>query len=94
MDLDGFDWNEANKNKNWIKHKVKTNECEEVFFDNSKVIYKDILHSGKESRFILIGKTKKLRMLFVVFTIRNKKVRIISARDTDKEERRLYEKND
>ena len=94
MDLDGFDWDEANKSKNWIKHNVKTNECEEAFFDQNKVMFNDVLHSGNESRFIILGKTKKQRLLFIVFTIRHKKVRIISARDTDAKERRLYEKND
>jgi hypothetical protein len=94
MDLESFDWDEANKSKNFIKHHVKTNECEEVFFDPRKVMFNDQLHSAKESRFIILGKTKKKRLLFIVFTIRNKKIRIISARDTDIKERRLYEKND
>ncbi|HIE24125.1 MAG TPA: BrnT family toxin, partial [Candidatus Korarchaeota archaeon] len=52
----------------------------------------DKLHSKEEERFILLGKTKKERVLFVVFTIRNDKIRIISVRDINKKERRLYEK--
>jgi len=85
-----FIWDKGNKDKNWIKHKVTNRECEEVFFDKNKKIYKDKLHSIKEDRFILLSKTKKKRLLYTVFIIRNKKVRIISARDINRKERRLY----
>jgi len=90
--LISFDWDEGNIGKNWRKHKVKDKECEEVFFDNHKKVSKDKLHSKKEERFIFLGKTKKGRLLYVVFTIRNNETRIISARDINKKERKLYEK--
>ncbi len=92
-DLKEFIWDSGNIDKNWIKHKVKNTECEEIFFDKNKVKLKDILHSGYEERFIVLGKTKKNRLLFVVFTTRNNKIRIISARDTNQKEKRLYEKS-
>ena len=87
-----FEWDKGNKDKNWLKHKVQNVECEEVFFDVNKKILKDKLHSKKEKRYILLGETKKFRALFIVFTIRNKKIRIISARDLNNKERRIYEK--
>ena len=87
----GFIWNKGNIDKNWTRHKVTNQECEEVFFDGKKKIFKDKLHSGKEERFRIIGKTKKERLLFVVFTIRKDKIRIISARDINKKEVYLYE---
>jgi hypothetical protein len=87
-----FLWDKGNIDKNWIKHKVKNTECEEVFFDKKKVQFKDVLHSGKEERFILLGKTKKDRLLFIAFTLGGDKVRVISARDINKRERKLYEK--
>lgn len=87
-----FEWDEGNKDKNFVKHKVTNEECEEIFFDPKKKIAEDIFHSGKEQRNIVIGKTKLGRYLFLVFTIRNNKVRIISARDLSKKERFLYEK--
>ena len=74
------------------KHNVENNEVEEPFFDRKRVIFKDILHSEKEDRFILIGKTKKKRLLYTVFTMRGKKVRIISSRDVNKKEVQMYEK--
>lgn len=88
----GFLWDSGNLDKNWAKHKVKNTECEEVFFDKKKVQFKDVLHSDKENRFILLGKTKKDRLLFIAFTLRDDEVRVISARDINKRERKLYEK--
>ena len=87
-----FDWDKGNIDKNWGKHKVSNNEREEVFFDENKKILKDVLHSIDEKRYILLGKTKRDRLLYVVFTIRGEKIRVISARDINKKERRLYEK--
>ncbi len=85
-----FEWDKGNTGKNWILHKVLDEECEEVFFDTNKKILDDILHSGKEPRYILIGKTKKGRLLFMVFTIRSDKARVISARDLNRKEQKLY----
>lgn len=87
-----FEWDAGNQDKNWIKHTVSTSEIEETFFDNDKKLYPDPIHSHQEARKLLIGKTKKGRLLFVVFTIRNKKVRVISARTLNKKEKELYEK--
>ncbi|MDO8657298.1 MAG: BrnT family toxin [Candidatus Levybacteria bacterium] len=86
-----FEWDKGNIEKN-KKHKIKDKEAEEVFFDENKVIYKDILHSKVEKRFILLGKNKKKRLLYVVFTKRGRKIRIISARGVNKKEVHLYEK--
>lgn len=85
-----FEWDKGNADKNFIKHKVRNEECEEVFFDPEKRILRDPLHSDREKRHILIGKTKKRRLLFLVFTARRKKVRVISARDLNTKELYLY----
>lgn len=87
-----FEWDQGNKKKNWLSHRVSNEECEEVFFDPFKKIARDVFHSDHEERYILIGQTKKNRLLFVVFTVRKQKVRVISARDLNKRERLLYEK--
>lgn len=86
-----FEWDGGNTGKN-KKHAVEDTQSEEVFFDERKVILKDTLHSGKEERFILLGKTKRGRLLYVVFTRRGKKIRIISARELNRKEVPLYEK--
>lgn len=88
-----FDWDRGNKDKNFFKHGVTNEECEEVFFDPHKRILKEALQVGEESRYILIGRTKQGRALFVVFTMRGHKVRVISARGLNKKERKwLHEK--
>lgn len=89
----GFEWDQGNLDKNKQKHKVTAQEAEEVFFDNNKQEYPDPTHSQKELRKIIVGETKQGRLLFIVYTKREKKIRIISARDLNKKkERSLYEK--
>ena len=85
-----FDWDKGNLDKNFTRHRVRNEECEEVFFDPQKRVLRDPLHSGKEKRHIVLGKTKKQRILFIAFTTRRKKIRVISARDLNKKEVHLY----
>lgn len=85
-----FEWDKGNLHKNYRKHQVTNIECEEAFFDKNKKMYNDVFHSGIESRFLLLGKTKKDRLLFIVFTMRANTIRVISARDTNKKEYKLY----
>lgn len=89
----GFDWDEHNLNKNWLKHNVHFTECEEVFFNEPLITYFDKKHSNDEIRYFSLGKTDTERYLFCVFTIRNNKIRIISARDMNRKEREIYEKD-
>ena len=93
-DLDrftGFDWDEGNRDKNWQKHRVSTAECEEVFFNLPLLLENDAGHSQLEPRFLALGQTNVGRPLFIVFTIRQEKIRIISARDMSQRERDHYE---
>ncbi len=75
------------------KHRVTVGECEQIFSDPRKQLFNNVSHSSKaEERFILIGSTDQGRILYVAFTIRNKRIRVISARDLNRKERYLYEK--
>ena len=85
-----FEWDKGNIDKNLIAHGVRNEECEEAFFDPSKRVLRDPVHSDQEKRYLIIGKTKKQRVLFIVFTLRKKKARVISARDLNKKELHLY----
>ncbi len=85
-----FDWDEWNITKNLKKHRVVQDEMEQIFTDPGKRIFRDIFHSRKEDRYIIIGMTDKHRVLYGVFTLRKKRVRIISARDLNRKERNLY----
>ena len=86
----GFDWDDGNSDKNWIQHKVSKAESEEVFFNQPIIVGDDEKHSLEEKRWYLLGKTNGGRLLYVVFTMRGELIRIISARDMSKKERRIY----
>jgi uncharacterized DUF497 family protein len=85
-----FLWDLGNINKNLNKHNVTNEEIEQAFWDDDKKTLVDSLHSGTEERHILLGKTFAKRILFIVFTIRRGKIRVISARDFNKKELNLY----
>ena len=86
----GFDWDEGNLLKNWEKHKVSASECEQVFFNLPLIAKPDTGHSRGEERFYVLGQTDPGRHLFIVFTVRNNLIRIISARDMNHKERNAY----
>lgn len=90
--LEGFDWNQANL-AHIKKHNVDFVECEEVFSNKPLHVNEDKKHSSeKEIRFQVLGRTSQERRLLMVFTIRTNKIRVISARDQNKKERRSYAK--
>jgi hypothetical protein len=88
--VEGFHWDKGNTEKNWERHRVTHIECEEVFFNKPLVVKEDGPHSMAEDRYYVLGQTDNGRLLFVVFTIRENKIRVISARDINRKERRLY----
>jgi len=88
----GFEWDEHNAKKNWQKHKVTPAECEQIFFNRPLIVADDVRHSHSEKRFYALGRTDLRRRLFIVFTVRNSLIRIISARNMNKKEKRSYEK--
>jgi uncharacterized DUF497 family protein len=91
---EGFQWDEGNSDKNWYLHQVTNSECEseceEVFFNVPLIIASDPKHSTTEPRYYALGRTDTDRWLFVAFTVRNKLVRVISARDMNQRETRKY----
>ena len=86
-----FEWDAGNAEKNYRVHNVGWAECEEVFFSEQKLLFNCALHLANEERYILLGETKEERKLFIVFTFRKHQIRVISARDLNKKERKLYE---
>lgn len=95
LDLDrviNFQWDRGNIDKNFTKHNITPNESEEAFLDQNLKTYDDIEHSQKEKRYIAIGKSKSKNVLYIVFTIRNSQIRVISARIANTKERKIYEK--
>jgi len=90
-DVTEFDWDGGNAEKNWLRHRVSQAESEQVFLNLPLVVAEDELHSGTELRHYALGRTDAGRLLFVVYTLRGGKVRIISARDMIRRERKEYE---
>ena len=86
----GFQWDEGNSNKNWISHKVQKSECEQAFFNQPLLISDSKKENEKEKRWYLFGRTDLDRRLFIVFTVRNNLIRVISARDMSRKEREEY----
>jgi hypothetical protein len=89
-DFFGFQWDKGNSNKNLIKHHVENWECEQIFFNKPLLVIEDSRHSESEKRFAAFGKTDADRSLVIVFTRRNRLIRVISARDMNRNERRFY----
>lgn len=86
----GFDWDLGNIDKNLFKHKVTNQECEEAFLDLNAFVTADVFHSTVEPRYQLLARNKK-RYLTIYFTHRKNKIRVISARDMNKKEKKQYE---
>jgi uncharacterized DUF497 family protein len=87
----GFEWDRHNADKIWLRHHVALSECEQIFFNLPLIVADDVKHSGLEMRFFALGQTDAERLLFVVCTVRNNKIRVISARDMNRKERRVYQ---
>lgn len=88
----GFEWDAGNIEKNWQRHEVSAGECEQVFFQRPIRIAPDTAHSQDEARYAALGQTASGRRLTIVFTIRGTLIRVISARDMSRRERRMYER--
>jgi uncharacterized protein len=90
--ITAFDWDEGNARKN-DKHDVSIAEAEQVFFNEPLLVIVDTKHSEGEGRFHALGKTNENRSLHITFTLRNagETIRVISARDMHRKERKIYE---
>ena len=86
-----FEWDAGNAEKNWIRHRVSQAESEQVFFNRPLVVAEDDAHSVAEVRCLALGQSDAGRLLFVAYTLRGEKVRVISARDMTRRERKEYE---
>lgn len=90
-ECDGFQWDAGNAAKIWDRHQVTPAESEELFFNRPLVVGGDEEHSAGEERLFALGQTDRGRRLFVAFTIRERLIRVISARDMSRKERRIYQ---
>ena len=89
--LEGFEWDAGNSDKNWRRHLVRQAEAEQTLLNRPLVVAADVKHSQEEPRFLALGHTDAQRRLTVVFTVRDTRVRVISARPMSPAERRVYD---
>ena len=87
-----FEWDENKARLNIKKHGVSFTEAETAFYDDSALLISDPEHSDDEERFILLGMSRKARLLIVCHCLRESEtvIRIISARKATKTESSYY----
>ena len=90
----GFEWDDANAQKNWERHQVTPEEAEDIFFNQPLVVRSDVRHSHREKRYYALGQTGRGRPLFVAFTIRRDLIRVISVREMNRREQDYYGKHE
>jgi uncharacterized DUF497 family protein len=87
-----FEWDKQKSVSNLEKHGVTFEEASTVFQDPLSLTISDPLHSLEEQRFATIGESVEREILVVVHTQQERNIRIISAREATRKERRDYEK--
>ena len=85
-----FEWDNEKNTINKQKHKIGFEEAVLVFDDPFHIELYDTAHSDAEDRFLAIGTVMNILIVLVVYTERNEKVRIISARPATNKEKELY----
>ena len=90
MELE-FEWDPDKALGNLRKHGVEFEEAASAFDDPRSLEIPDPDHSEDEVRFVLLGRSEGDRLLVVVHTERDDKIRIISSRPATWRERLIYE---
>jgi len=87
MHVDSFEWDENNI-EHVARHHVTPDEVEEVFW------LRHVLRRSRDGLYLALGQAVSGRYLFVVFKPVTPlgRVRIITARDMEPPERRLFKK--
>jgi uncharacterized DUF497 family protein len=86
-----FEWDESKATGNLKKHGVSFEEAKNVFSDDQFLVFSDPDHSFEEKRFIIMGKSNRARLLVVAYTEKSESIRIISAREATRKEKKVYE---
>jgi uncharacterized protein len=86
-----FDWDENKAVSNRSKHGVSFEEAKTVFDDPLYVDFYDPNHSEEEDRYLIVGESSQRRLLIASYTERGNLIRLISAREVTRTERKVYE---
>jgi uncharacterized DUF497 family protein len=92
LNMEEFEWHEKKAASNIKKHDGLSFETAEEVFEDPFAIekYDEINSTIEEDRFIVLGRIKNQLVVVTVYTPKNGKRRIISARYATSNERRLY----
>ena len=87
-----FDWDSEKNRINQKKHGVSFEEAKTVFYDDNAIQFWDDYYFNGEERFLLLGRSSKMRILLIVHCFREQEsiIRIISARKATKNETQEY----
>lgn len=91
MQNEFFEWDDAKADLNLRKHSVSFEEACTVLFDDFSIAEEDDRENYGEQRMLSLGMSCYGRLLVVVWTQRNGKVRLISALKADRQQRKYYE---
>ena len=88
-----FEWDENKNEINKRKHGLSFETAQEVFYDDAAIIFDDLEHSIGEERFLIIGMTKSSKICIVSHCYRDSDnvIRLISAKEATKNEKRTYQ---
>ena len=90
-----FEWERDKARANIVNHHgVTFFEAATVFADPFSVIVVDDEHSIEEQRLLTIGMSVRQRILIINYTERDDVIRIISAREAEPKEIRIYEEGE
>jgi uncharacterized DUF497 family protein len=89
MQDEAFEWDDRKAALNWHNHGVSFEMAREVFQDIFAIEWINDRHGDMEQRFVTVGMVED-RLLFVAYTLRGQRIRIISAREAEPRERRRY----
>ena len=89
MQDEDFEWDDAKAALNWQNHGVTFEMARDAFRDAFAVEWLDDAQDAAEPRFAMLGMVEN-RLLFVAYTMREDRIRIISARKAEPHERRRY----
>ena len=86
---DKFEWDPNKAASNRAKHGISFEEAKGVFRDTFATEELDSREDYGEARYVVIGMARN-KLLFVIYTERGEKIRIISARKADNDEQNEY----
>ena len=86
----GFEWDDGNSDKNWLRHRVTRAEAEQLFLNRPLLVAHSPGRTRIEARYFALGRTDLDRHLAIVFAVRGALLRVISARPMSRRERRSY----